>query len=141
MSNRFRKVFWKVFSLDLWLLLGLFAITGYGLLVLYSASGGSEKMFTNRVVQVSLGLGIMFVMAMIPPRTYKQISPYLYAVTIVMLVMVDVFGETSKGAQRWLNLGFVRFQPSEIAKLAVPLMVATFLSNRPLPPNLSLIHI
>ncbi len=136
MSNRFRKVFWKVFSLDLWLLLGLFAITGYGLLVLYSASGGSEKMFTNRVMQVSLGLGVMFVMAMIPPRTYKQISPYLYAVTIVMLVMVDVFGETSKGAQRWLNLGFVRFQPSEIAKLAVPLMVATFLSNRPLPPNL-----
>ena len=135
MSNRFRKVFWKVFSLDLWLLLGLFTITGYGLLVLYSASGGSEKMFTNRVMQVSLGLGIMFVMAMIPPRTYKQISPYLYAVTIVMLVMVDVFGETSKGAQRWLNLGFVRFQPSEIAKLAVPLMVATFLSNRPLPPN------
>ena len=98
MSNRFRKVFWKVFSLDLWLLLGLFAITGYGLLVLYSASGGSEKMFTNRVMQVSLGLGVMFVMAMIPPRTYKQISPYLYAVTIVMLVMVDVFGETSKGA-------------------------------------------
>ena len=135
MSNRFRKVFWKVFSLDLWLLLGLFAITGYGLLVLYSASGGSEKMFTNRVMQVSLGLGVMFVMAMIPPRTYKQISPYLYAVTIVILVMVDVFGETSKGAQRWLNLGFVRFQPSEIAKLAVPLMVATFLSNRPLPPN------
>ena len=135
MSNRFRKVFWKVFSLDLWLLLGLFAITGYGLLVLYSASGGSEKMFTNRVMQVSLGLGVMFVMAMIPPRTYKQISPYLYAVTIVMLVMVDVFGETSKGAQRWLNFGFVRFQPSEIAKLAVPLMVATFLSNRPLPPN------
>ena len=135
MSNRFRKVFWKVFSLDLWLLLGLFTITGYGLLVLYSASGGSEKMFTNRVMQVSLGLGVMFVMAMIPPRTYKQISPYLYAVTIVMLVMVDVFGETSKGAQRWLNLGFVRFQPSEIAKLAVPLMVATFLSNRPLPPN------
>ena len=135
MNNRFRKVFWKVFSLDLWLLLGLFAITGYGLLVLYSASGGSEKMFTNRVMQVSLGLGVMFVMAMIPPRTYKQISPYLYTVTIVMLVMVDVFGETSKGAQRWLNLGFVRFQPSEIAKLAVPLMVATFLSNRPLPPN------
>lgn len=135
MSNRFRKVFWKVFSLDLWLLLGLFTITGYGLLVLYSASGGSEKMFTNRVMQVSLGLGVMFVMGMIPPRTYKQISPYLYAVTIVMLVMVDVFGETSKGAQRWLNLGFVRFQPSEIAKLAVPLMVATFLSNRPLPPN------
>ena len=135
MNNGFKKLFWKVFSLDVWLLLGLLTITGYGLLVLYSASGASERMFTNRIVQVTLGLGVMFVMAKIPPRVYKQVSPYLYAVTIVMLVLVDLIGETSKGAQRWLNLGFVRFQPSEIAKLAVPLMVATLLSNRPLPPS------
>lgn len=133
--NSFKKMFWKLFSLDIWLLLGLLAITGYGLLVLYSASGGSERMFTNRVVQVSLGMGVMFVMAMLPPRFYQQVSPYLYAVTLVMLLLVDLVGETSKGAQRWLNLGFVRFQPSEIAKLAVPLMVATFLGNRPLPPS------
>lgn len=135
MSKGIKKLFWKVFSLDVWLLIGLLAITGYGLLVLYSASGGSEKMFTNRVVQVSLGLGLMFVMAMIPPRFYQQVAPYLYLVCIVMLILVDVIGETSKGAQRWLNLGFVRFQPSEIAKLAVPLMVATYLGNRALPPS------
>lgn len=72
MNYGFKKLFWKVFSLDVWLLLGLLAISGYGLLVLYSASGGSEKMFTNRVVQVALGLGVLFFMAMLPPRWYKK---------------------------------------------------------------------
>lgn len=135
MNSGFKKFFWKLFSFDLWLLIGLFAITGYGLLVLYSASGGSERMFTNRVIQVTLGIGVMFVMALFPPRFYEKVSPYLYIVCIIMLVLVDLVGETSKGAQRWLNLGFVRFQPSEIAKLAVPLMVATYLGSRPLPPS------
>lgn len=136
MSSGIRKFFWKIFSLDVWLLLGLLTITGYGLIVLYSASGASEKMFTNRIIQVSLGLGLMLLMAMIPPRFYERISPYLYLVCIVMLILVDLIGETSKGAQRWLNLGFVRFQPSEIAKLSVPLMVATYLAKRALPPSL-----
>lgn len=135
MSKGIRKLFWKVFSLDVWLLIGLLAVTGYGLIVLYSASGGSEKMFTNRIVQVTLGLGLMFFMAMIPPRFYQKVAPYLYLVCIVMLILVDVMGEISKGAQRWLNLGFIRFQPSEIAKLSVPLMVATYLGNRSLPPS------
>ncbi|AHG74578.1 Rod shape-determining protein RodA [Mannheimia varigena USDA-ARS-USMARC-1388] len=117
------------------MLIGLLAITGYGLLVLYSASGGSERMFTNRVIQVSLGLGLMLVMAMFPPRFYQKVSPYLYVFCLILLILVDLVGETSKGAQRWLNLGFVRFQPSEIAKLAVPLMVATYLGKRPLPPS------
>ncbi len=134
-KSSFLGRFWKIFALDIWLLIGLFAITGYGLLVLYSASGGSERMFTNRVVQVCLGLGVMFVMAMFPPRFYEKVSPYLYVVCIILLVLVDLVGETSKGAQRWLNLGFVRFQPSEIAKLAVPLMVATYLGKRSLPPD------
>lgn len=134
-SKGFRRIFWKLFSLDLLLLIGLLMISGYGLIVLYSASGGNEKMFTNRVVQVALGMGVMLMMAMFSPRFYQRISPYLYVICLVLLVMVDVMGEISKGAQRWLNLGFVRFQPSEIAKLAVPLMVATYLGNRPLPPS------
>lgn len=121
---------------DIWLFLGLLAITVYGVWVLYSASGASERMFISRLIQVILGFGVMCVMALFPPRFYTRISPYLYILCIVLLVLVDVAGETSKGAQRWLNLGFVRFQPSEVAKLAVPLMVATYLSNRPLPPSL-----
>lgn len=127
--------FWKLFSLDWLLLIGLLAITGYGLIVLYSASGGNERMFISRLIQVSLGLGIMVFMAMFPPRFYEKISPYLYVLCLILLILVDVAGESSKGAQRWLNLGFIRFQPSEIAKLAVPLMVATYLGNCSLPPN------
>ncbi|TCP17034.1 cell elongation-specific peptidoglycan biosynthesis regulator RodA [Nicoletella semolina] len=135
MNNAQLKRFWKILSLDILLLIGLIAITGYGLLVLYSASGGNERMFINRLVQVTLGMGIMIVMALFPPRFYEKISPYLYVSCLILLLLVDLMGETSKGAQRWLNLGFIRFQPSEIAKLAVPLMVATYLGKRSLPPN------
>ncbi|WP_373766667.1 rod shape-determining protein RodA [Glaesserella sp.] len=134
-KKSFSERFWKVFAIDLLLLIGLLAITLYGLLVLYSASGGNERMFMNRLIQVGLGLGLMLFMAFFPPRFYEKVSPYLYVVCIILLVLVDVAGEISKGAQRWLNLGFVRFQPSEIAKLAVPLMVAAYLGKRQLPPT------
>lgn len=128
---------WKSLHLDLWLLLGLIAITAYGMFVLYSASGASEVMFRNRIIQVCLGFTVLFVMAQLPPKFYRQIAPYLYLLGFILLVLVDAFGTTSKGAQRWLDLGFIRFQPSEIVKLAVPLMVAVYLGNRPLPPKLS----
>lgn len=135
MNKSWTQRIWKLFALDWLLFIGLLAITGYGLIVLYSASGGSERLFINRIIQVILGLGVMIVVAMFPPRFYEKLSPYLYVVCVILLVLVDAVGETSKGAQRWLNLGFVRFQPSEIAKLAVPLMVATYLGKRALPPN------
>lgn len=135
MSSGVKKLFRKIFSLDILMIIALLAITGYGLLVLYSASGANERMFTSRIIQVSLGMGLMLIMAMIPPRFYQKIAPYIYVFCLVLLVLVDLIGETSKGAQRWLNLGFVRFQPSEIAKLAVPLMVAIYLGKRALPPN------
>lgn len=126
---------WEKMHVDFWLLLGLIVISGYGLLVLYSASGGSEVMFRNRVIQVILGFSVMFVMAQFPPRFYQQVAPYLFIAGIIMLILVDAVGATSKGAQRWLDLGFIRFQPSEIVKLAVPLMVAVYLGNRTLPAN------
>lgn len=136
MQNKsFLSRFERLFAIDFVLLFGLCVISIYGVIVLYSASGGSERMFTNKLVQVVLGMGLMLVMAYIPPKFYERIAPFLYLACIVLLILVDVIGETSKGAQRWLNLGFVRFQPSEIAKLAVPLMVATYLGNRPLPPD------
>ncbi|MCI7352196.1 MAG: rod shape-determining protein RodA [[Actinobacillus] rossii] len=127
---------WEKMHVDFWLLLGLIVISGYGLLVLYSASGGSEVMFRNRVIQVILGFVVMIVMAQFPPRFYQRIAPYLFIAGIIMLILVDAVGATSKGAQRWLDLGVIRFQPSEIVKLAVPLMVAVYLGNRTLPPTL-----
>ena len=127
---------WRKLHLDFWLLLGLIAITGYGLLVLYSASGANEEMFRSRIIQVILGFTIMIVMAQFSPRFYQRLSPYLFIVGIILLILVDLIGVTSKGAQRWLDLGIFRFQPSEIVKLAVPLMVAAYLGKRSLPPKL-----
>ncbi len=66
----------------------------------------------------------------------KAGRPYLYIICIILLVAVDAFGAISKGAQRWLDLGIVRFQPSEIAKIAVPLMVARFINRDVCPPSL-----
>ncbi len=82
----------------------------------------------RKIGQIAMGVVIMIVMAQIPPRVYEGWAPYLYIFCIILLVAVDAFGAISKGAQRWLDLGIVRFQPSEIAKIAVPLMVARFLT-------------
>ncbi|MDU8923619.1 rod shape-determining protein RodA [Pasteurellaceae bacterium LIM206] len=128
--------FWQKVHLDPWLLLGLICISAYGILVLYSAVGGNEVMFRNRIIQVLLGFTVMIVMAQFPPRFYQRVAPYLYIAGFVMLILVDLIGTTSKGAQRWLDLGLFRFQPSEIVKLAVPLMVAVYLGNRSMPSKL-----
>lgn len=127
---------WQRLHLDFWLLLGLVLLCGYGFLVLYSAAGGSETMVRNRLIQMMLGFVVMFVMAQFPPQFYQRVAPFLYLAGLIMLVLVDLIGSTSKGAQRWLDLGFIRFQPSEIVKLAVPLMVAVYLGSKPMPINL-----
>ncbi len=128
--------FWQRLHLDAWLLLGLVVITAFGLVVLYSASGGNMQMFQHRLVQVGLGFVVMFVMSQFSPRFYQYIAPYLYLIGLILLIAVDLFGYSSKGAQRWLNLGLFRFQPSEIVKLAVPLMVATYLGSKPSPSSI-----
>lgn len=129
-------IFWRRLHIDLWLFIGLVLISGYGLLVLYSASGANERMFRNRIIQVCLGFVVMFVMAQFSPRFYQRIAPYLFGAGIIMLILVDLIGTTSKGAQRWLDLGLFRFQPSEIVKLSVPLSVAVYLGKRTIPPTL-----
>ena len=128
---------WRSLHIDFWLMIGLIAISGFGMFVLYSASGANQAMFNSRIFQVALGFTVMMVMAQFPPKFYQRIAPYLFAAGIVMLVLVDLIGTTSKGAQRWLDLGIIRFQPSEIVKLAVPLMVAVYLGKRSLPPTLT----
>ncbi|MBV7387956.1 rod shape-determining protein RodA [Pasteurellaceae bacterium TAE3-ERU1] len=135
-EKRFFGGLWARLHLDFWLFLGLVVISAYGLIMLYSASGASEAMFQSRVIQIALGFTVMIVMAQLPPRFYERIAPYLYVIGIVLLILVDVIGTTSKGAQRWLNLGLFRFQPSEIVKLSVPLMVAVYLGRQKLPPTL-----
>ncbi|MBA0218069.1 peptidoglycan glycosyltransferase MrdB [Pectobacterium brasiliense] len=128
--------FWAKIHIDLPFLLCILALLGYSLFVLWSASGQDIGMMERKVVQIVLGFTVMIVMAQIPPRVYEGWAPYLYIVCVILLLIVDIFGQISKGAQRWLDLGFVRFQPSEIAKIAVPLMVARFINRDMCPPSL-----
>jgi rod shape determining protein RodA len=118
------------------LLAAVLAVCAAGLVVLYSAAGEELDVFLAQAARVGLALGVLIGVAQVPPRLMRIAAPWLYAAGVLLLVAVEVKGDVSMGAQRWLNLGFVRFQPSEVMKLAVPLACAWFLHDRPLPPNL-----
>lgn len=127
---------WSKMHIDLPFFIGVLALLVYSALVIWSASGQSTDMTERKIVQIAIGFVTMLVMAQIPPRVYENWAPYLYFICLILLVLVDTFGQISKGAQRWLDLGFIRFQPSEIAKIAVPLMVARFMNRDVCPPSL-----
>ncbi len=126
------SLLWR-FHLDSTLLFSLMLLMAVGLLIVYSAGGASKLL--NQSVRFAIGLMFLIAIAQMPPRLLKAWSPVLYIIGIVMLVIVDVVGHIGKGAQRWLDLGFVRFQPSELMKLAVPMMLAWYFAERPLPPR------
>jgi rod shape determining protein RodA len=123
-------------KLDGPLLVGLALIGVYGLVVLYSASGQSGGMVTRQVGHIAMGVIAMLALAQVNPSILRRVSPWLYAFGIVLLLVVAAIGHFGKGAQRWLDLGVLRFQPSEIMKLGVPMMCAWYLNERPLPPSL-----
>lgn len=128
---------WQKVHVDLPLLLLLVGICGIGLLVLFSASGRDELHVERQAVFMGLGFIVMVVTAQISPRflQYWAFVPYLAGV--ILLLAVEFVGVHAKGAQRWLDLGVIRFQPSEILKVAGPLMLASYLGARHLPPTFS----
>jgi rod shape determining protein RodA len=121
--------------LDLPLLTGLIALCGFGLIVLYSASGQDTGQIYRQLIRLGLAFGVMFVLAQIPPVQWRRWSPWLYGSGVLLLVAVLLIGQVGKGAQRWLDLGLFRFQPSELVKVAVPMMIAWFLAEKSLPPR------
>ncbi len=121
--------------IDMWLLLLLTAVAGAGMFVIYSASGHSIPAVVNQAERFLLGLFVMAVVAQAPPEFYRMMAPWLYGLTLLLLLLVDVIGDHAMGAQRWLDLGFIRFQPSELMKLAMPMTLAAFLHHRRLPPR------
>ncbi|MDX2346580.1 MAG: rod shape-determining protein RodA [Legionella sp.] len=117
-----------------WPLLGLLLLLiSIGLFVLYSASNENTHMLMRQGMRLTLALSIMLVLSFVPPHTYKRWSPGLYLFGLLLLFAVMAMGKIGKGAQRWLDLGFFRFQPSEIMKLAVPMMTAWYLDKKTLP--------
>ncbi len=117
------------------LLVSLLLLSGLGLVVLYSASGADLQMVEGQALRLGIAFATMFGVAQISPDTLRRWSPWLYGLGLIMLVAVLVMGEIGKGAQRWLDLGVLRFQPSELMKLAVPTATAAFLARMSLPPR------
>ena len=122
--------------LDPLLLFALLAVLAFGLIVLYSAAHGDTDVLGNQLVRIGIAGGVMLVAAQLQPHFYRRWAWVIYGVGLALLVVVLFLGDTAKGAQRWLDLpGLPRFQPSELMKLAVPLAIASYFHERPLPPN------
>ena len=132
-QGRFARVL-QLIRIDPVLLLGLLMLTLAGLGILYSAGDQSAELMQKQVVRLSIAFLVMLVAAQISPHQLYLWTPWVFLVGVILLLMVFFAGEVGKGAQRWLKIG-VRFQPSEIMKLATPLMLAWYLSERPLPPG------
>jgi len=122
-------------QLDGPLLIGLGLVCFYGFIVLYSASGQNAGMVLRAVMRLAMGAAAMVALAQVRPQQLRAAAPWIYAFGMLLLIVVDVMGVIGKGAQRWLDLGFIRFQPSEVMKLAVPMLCARYLHERPLPPT------
>jgi rod shape determining protein RodA len=126
---------WARYHIDLPLLVGLLLLSVISLIVLYSSGSQDLGLIGRQVIRLFVGFLIMFILAQFTPQQYARWSIWIFSVGMLLLLLVLLTGEVGKGAQRWLNLGFVRFQPSEVSKLAVPMMLAWFLAMRGMPPR------
>ncbi len=122
-------------QLDGPLVAGLGLIAAFGLVVLYSASGQSVATVVRTALRLLLGTVALVLLARVNPNFLRRATPWLYVAGCVLLLIVAAIGHVGMGAQRWLNLGLFRFQPSELMKLAVPMACAWYLHDRPLPPS------
>lgn len=132
--------FWNKYHLDPWLFMFLVINSIFGLIIIYSATSEDTSMLVRQASSFIVGFIVMIVFAQIPPKVYQVISPYLYAISIALLVLVLFMGEVRLGAKRWISIpGVGSVQPSEFMKFTMPLMVAWYFSRKAIPPKL--IHI
>jgi rod shape determining protein RodA len=124
--------------LDGMLFAGIAAVLVVGLAALYSAVGQNGDLVVSQLIRMMAALAGMLIMAQVEPGFLRRASPWVYALGLVLLGLVLITGDVGKGAQRWLNIG-VRFQPSEIMKIGLPMMLAWLLHERPLPPSFGMV--
>ena len=136
-SYLFKKaiLFYRFFKIDTPLFILLILLSTLGLLILYSSSGGSLNLVYRQMVHLGLATAVMLVIAQIPPIIMLRVAPILMILGFFQLILVLFFGSSGGGAQRWLDLGFIRFQPSELMKIIVPMTIAAILSEKTLPPR------
>ena len=129
--NRLQR--WHI---DVPLFYALLALAAISLLMVFSASAGNLTMLIKHILRLIVGFGILFLIAQIRPDDLRRLAPLLFGLAVLLLIAVLGVGIVSKGARRWLGVGGLSFQPSEIMKLALPLMLAWYFARVPLPPNL-----
>jgi len=120
--------------IDAQLMGGVLVICAFGLVVLFSAADQSTDVLIKQATRMTVGMVAMILIAQVSPQQLERWSPLIYLLGLVLLLLV-LFAGTGRGAQRWLDIGLFRFQPSELMKLAVPLTVAGFVSEKVLPPS------
>ncbi|MGQ3052345.1 MAG: rod shape-determining protein RodA [Roseateles sp.] len=117
-------------GLDVPLLLAILWMCGWGLLCMYSAGYDHGTRFVDHARNMALALGLMYIVSRVPPQTLMALAVPLYAFGIALLIATAVFGVTKKGATRWLSIGVTQIQPSELLKIATPLMLAWWFQKR-----------
>lgn len=126
---------WQILHLDLPLLIGLAVLVVMGFFILYSASNQSWHMVLSQFFHLMIALAVMVLVAQLPPWWLERWAPLFYGISLFLLLVVLGLGHIAKGAQRWLSIGGFRFQPSELMKLAIPMMLAWYYQQRHLPPS------
>lgn len=121
--------------IDIPLLSGILVLCSLGLFTLYSASGSNIHIVIKQAIIMVIAMLLMFSVAQLSPITIKRWSLWFFLLTIFMLIAVLWIGHLGKGAQRWLDMGLFRFQPSELVKLSVPMLMAWFFADKTLPPS------
>jgi len=126
-----RRLFTRLFMhLDGYLLFALSLLMLFGLIVLYSAAGEDFHFVTRQMTNLSVALSVMWLVANIPPQHLARLGLPVYVIGLLLLLGVALFGEISHGARRWLHIGVTTIQPSEVMKIAVPLMLAWYFDRR-----------
>ena len=126
-SNKQKNLREKLVDLNWFIVFVIIAVAGIGFAMLYSVAGGSiDPWAKNQFIRFLIGLGVMVVIAIIDIRVWMFLAYPLYALSLGMLVIVDVMGEMGKGSQRWLDLGFMNLQPSEFMKIALVMALARY---------------
>lgn len=134
-QRRHQKSLWQILHLDPYLTWGLLALASLGLIILYSASNQDVMVLFRQITRFAIAFILLLTLAQIPPNKYQAWAPWLFTITLGLLLGVLLMGIIGKGAQRWLSVGILRFQPSEFMKLIFPMMLAWYLHEKHLPPS------
>ena len=117
----------KILYLNWPLTLLLASVAGVGFLMLYSVAGGSFSPWAEpQFKRFLLGMGVMLVVGMVPIWFWRNISVVAYLISVALLLAVEFFGTVGMGAQRWIDIGFMRLQPSELMKITLVMLIAAY---------------